>query len=232
MSGLELNKFAAAILVAGLIAMIAGKATNLLYHPVTEPAERGYQVAVLETEGDAGAAEEDKGPVNILMYLHGGDAAAGEALTRKCTTCHTFEKGGAHKVGPNLWNVVNADIAAKDGYAYSEAMTSLEGTWTYQDLSVFLTKPKDYVPGTKMAYIGMKKPEDRADLLAYLRTLSDSPAEIPPAPEPEPVEDPAAASETLEPGDEAEAEEKPEVEIEEGELPDSKEAEKVIPEEE
>lgn len=229
MSGLELNKFAAAILVAGLIAMIAGKATNLLYHPVEQPAERGYQVAVTLSD-EAVGTEEEAAPENILYYLHGGDAAAGEALTRKCTTCHTFEKGGAHKVGPNLWNIVNSDIAAKKGYAYSDALAALQGTWTYQDLSVFLTKPKDYAPGTKMAYIGMKKPEDRADLLAYLRTLSDSPAEIPPAPEPEPVEDPAAASESLEPGDEAEVEEQPEVKIEEGELPGSKEAEKVIPE--
>ncbi len=169
---------AAAVLVAGLIAMIAGKVTGLLYHPVTELEERGYEIEVAEGAGDGGEAQ-DTGPVQIAAFMADGDVAKGESLLKKCTTCHTFEQGGANRVGPNLWGILNRPIASHGGFAYSDALNAIEGNWTYQKLSEFLEKPKDFAPGTKMAFIGLKKPEDRADMIAYLRTLGGASIPLP-----------------------------------------------------
>lgn len=181
MSGFELNKLAAAVLMAGIIAMITGHVTGVLYHPEEEPETRGYQIAGAEEAGDGGVAVEkkDEGPVNILAFMAAADIAKGEALTKKCAACHGFDKGGAHKVGPNLYGILGKDIASAAGYAYSDALAALPGSWGFQEMSEFLTKPKDYAPGTKMAFIGLKKPEDRANMIAYLRSLSGSPLPIP-----------------------------------------------------
>ena len=111
--------------------------------------------------------------------LKAADAAAGEKIATKCKACHDFTKGGPNKIGPNLWDIVDAKQAHLDNFSYSDAVKGLGGQWTYENLDKFLTAPKAYAPGTKMAFPGLKKPEERAALLAYLRTLSDSPKPLP-----------------------------------------------------
>ena len=98
---------------------------------------------------------------------------------KKCRACHTNEKGAGHRVGPDLWNIVNRPKGHAPGFSYSEAMAAKGGEWTYEDLDHFLRKPKDFVPGTKMGFAGLKKAKDRAAVIAYLRTLSDSPVPLP-----------------------------------------------------
>lgn len=233
MSGLEMNKIAAGVLVAGLLAMVAGKVADGLYHPVHDIEKRGYAIEVAEETGAGGEVAEEK-PENILPLLASADVAAGEALTKRCTSCHTFEQGGANKVGPNLYGIVGAKLAHKGDFSYSDAMATHGGNWDYNSLSAFFKKPKDFVPGTKMAFAGLSKEEDRANLIAYLRTLSGSPVALPseaeiaasmPAEEEvvaeEAVEDPAAsaaAGEETDTGasDEAIAEKKADRAIEEG----------------
>lgn len=126
----------------------------------------------------AGKAEplvvEDIGPLLASASLE-----AGEKTFKKCKACHTIDKGGANKVGPNLWNVVGADRAGRDGFKYSDAFTGLDGNWGYEELNAFLTKPKDYAPGTKMAFAGIKKAGDRAAVISFLRAQSDAPAPLP-----------------------------------------------------
>ena len=185
---MELNKMAAAILVAGLIALAVGKVTDILYHPA-EAEVRGYSIAVAETGGAAKKAVA-KGPVDITPFLASADPAAGEAMIRACVTCHSFDEGGPHKSGPNLYNIVGAQKGGKDGFKYSKAMVEKGGVWGFQELSEFLTKPKKYIKGTRMAYAGIKKPEARANLIAYLNTLSASPQPLPKA-EPEAEEEAA-----------------------------------------
>lgn len=182
---LEWNKIFAAFLVAGIIAMLAGFVSHLLVHPHTpEKAVLDIDTSALEAAAAGGASAGPTGPEPVLALIEKADIKRGEQLSKACTACHTFDKGGADRVGPNQWNLVNAPKAHRDGFAYSDAMKALHSKgekWTYADLNHFIWKPQASVPGTKMNYLGLKKAEDRAALIAYLRTLADSPAALPSA---------------------------------------------------
>ena len=94
-------------------------------------------------------------------------------------SCHNYEKGSRDKVGPNLWNIVNRSKASMDGFAYSDALAKSEGIWSYEELAAFVYKPKEYIVGTKMNFAGLKKVEDRANLVFFLRDQSDNPEPLP-----------------------------------------------------
>lgn len=182
MSGLELNKIAAAVLVAGITGIVVAKTAAGLYAPEAEPKTRGYTIEVAENTGAGDAAKKDVGPVDITLHLASASAEKGQSLTKPCATCHSFEQGGPDKVGPNLWGTVGNHRAHKDGYAYSSGMLEHKGEkWDFQSLSEFLEKPAKYVPGTKMAFAGIKKPEDRAAVIVYLNSLGSN-LPIPAAP--------------------------------------------------
>ncbi|MGH1479137.1 MAG: c-type cytochrome [Geminicoccales bacterium] len=185
-SSLETNKILAAVLTAGIFASGAGVVSRIIYHP-TMPEEPAYLIevaAVSEDGGDAGAEPV----VSLASLLPAADLAAGEKGAKKCSACHTFDEGGANKIGPNLWDVLGRDIGSVSGFAYSEALTGIDGDWTFDNLDAFLAKPKDYAPGTKMAYAGMKNAGDRADLILYLRSLAADPMPLPEAEEQESAE--------------------------------------------
>ncbi len=177
--GLEINKIAGAILLAGVIAMVSGLVAEGLYTgTIAEKNEnegkRGYTIAGAETagaEGGAPAAEEK--PVDIAPLMAKADVKAGEAVSKKCTSCHTFDKGGKNGVGPNQWGLVGNHFAHKDDYSYSAAIMAMKDKkWGLQELSDFLTSPNKYIPGTKMSFAGIKNPQDRANLIAYLNTAT------------------------------------------------------------
>jgi len=178
MNSFELNKIAGAVLLAGIIAMAAGQMAQVL---VPEP--HGHGAAVIATPaGGGGPAPEAAPPAAaepVLPLLAEASVEEGQKVARRCTACHTFEKGGANKVGPALYGVVGADKAHLDSYSYSAALASMPGEWTYEDLNQFLWKPSAFVPGTKMSFAGLSKVEDRANIIAYLRTLSDDPVPLP-----------------------------------------------------
>lgn len=179
MSGLRGNMFFAAILIALLLAIVASIISDMLVAPkVLE--KNVFVVEVPETVGRPTSKTPKTDVVEpVSAMLETGDIEKGKSVAKKCIQCHTFDKAGAHKIGPNLWDIVGAEKAKKEGYAYSSAAKKVTGVWSYENLSAFLYKPRQYIPGTKMSFAGLKKVADRANLIAYLRTLSDSPQPLP-----------------------------------------------------
>ena len=181
MGGMEFNKIFAAILVAGIIAMLAGFVADKMVHP-HKLKENAYKIEGVASTG--GGAAVEKMPEPILAMLAAADVERGQKVAKACAACHNFDKGGANGVGPGLWNVVGAKKQAHAGYTYSGTLNTNGGdVWEYENLNKFLWNPKKYAPGTKMNYVGIKKPEDRAAVVAWLRTLADSPKALPSAAE-------------------------------------------------
>jgi cytochrome c len=176
---LFVNKVAAAVIGALLIAMTAGFIVHFVYHPKMLDkhvyAIDGGKVAASATT----AAPEKAGPDPIAPLLAAANVDAGKKVAGKCAACHTFDKGGKRRIGPNLWNIVGAKQRHDEGFKYSNAFGKLTGQWTYEDLNKFLYKPRDYANGTKMSFPGLKKAEDRANLIAYLRGQADTPQPLP-----------------------------------------------------
>jgi len=181
MDNLNFNKIAAGVLCGGLLLM-AGIKAGEIFLPHQELEENAYPFEVAEAENDglnSAQAVEEVGPEPILAMLANADIAAGQALSKKCTACHVFDEGGPNKVGPNLYNIVNRNVASVADFKYSGALTDHGGAWSYEELNGFLYKPKAWVSGTKMNYAGLKKAEDRANIIAWMRTLSDNPTPLP-----------------------------------------------------
>lgn len=179
MDSFEFNKIAGALLGSLLLVLVLGQVGHVLVggHAPEKPA---YAVAVPEAAAPAEAAAAEAAPEPISPLLVKASAANGEAIAKKCAACHDFSKGGPNKVGPNLYGIVGNKVAhLGDGFAYSEAVKTHGGTWDYESLASFLTKPAAYIKGTKMAFAGLSKASERADVIAYLRTLSDSPVPLP-----------------------------------------------------
>lgn len=177
MGGMEFNKVFAAILVAGIVAMLSGFVAEKLTKP-HKLKEDAFPVEALE--GSAGGAVKEKLAEPILAMLAEADIARGQKISKACAACHSFDQGGANGVGPNMWNVIGAKKQSKSGFTYSGALNANgEEYWTYEALNKFLWKPKKYAPGTKMSYIGLKKPEDRAAIIAWMRTLAPSQKALP-----------------------------------------------------
>lgn len=179
MNGLELNKIAAAILVGGIVALGAGILADALYAP-EKPKARGYSVEVPEEGGATAAAPAAPVEVELGLLLASASIDQGKDIFKKCASCHTIEKGGANKVGPNLYGIVGNKHAHLADFSYSEAMKALhDKNWDAEELYHFLHNPKGYIKGTKMAFAGIKKPEDLAALIAYLNSNSDAPKALP-----------------------------------------------------
>ena len=172
------NTMAGCVLASALFAMVLGKVSNALVHPhkLEKPA-----IAVSDEApqtATASAPAQDLPP--IAPKLAGANVEAGKAIFQKqCFTCHTVDKGGPNKVGPNLWGVIMRAKASHAGFSYSSALQGKGGDWSYEDVDHMIFKPTAYVKGTKMAFAGLPKEQERADVIAFLRTMADSPKPLP-----------------------------------------------------
>ncbi|HYE28917.1 MAG TPA: cytochrome c family protein [Allosphingosinicella sp.] len=170
------NTIAGWVLGAGIVALGASLVTSEMFHH-ERPEKMGYPIEGVSDKvvEEGGAAEPP-----IANLLASADAAKGEQVFKKCTACHTINKGGANGTGPNLWGVLGGAIGKHAaGFAYSPALAGKGGNWDWESMSQWVKSPRDFAPGTKMTFAGLSKPEDRADLLAYMNAQSDSPLPLP-----------------------------------------------------
>ena len=180
MDSFEINKIMAAVLMTALIVIGINKLGDSILK-VEKPKKSAYKIEGVELASSTEALTEVKEIVqlNIKEILALGDATHGEKVFKKCSACHIVAKGGKNLIGPALYGVVGRPVASIEGYAYSKALKAHGKNWSFEELNGFLLKPRSYIKGTKMAYAGLRKDKDRASVILYLNTQSDSPLQKP-----------------------------------------------------
>jgi len=178
MDSFELNKILGAVLATCLVLLTLNITANAIFAP-HKPAKPGYDIAVQEATpaGKPGAPAEPEVPLGKLFAA--ADTGRGEASAKKCVACHTFGKGEPNRVGPNLYGIVGRAKASVAGFNYSAAMKAKGGNWTIEELNAFVQNPKTSVPGTNMTFAGIPRATERADLITYMNSKSDSPVQLP-----------------------------------------------------
>ena len=176
MDSFEINKIVGAVLATGLCLVALNITAEAIFTP-RHPAKPGFEIDLKPQASAPGAKAAPEEPIEKLL----ADATVerGQSAAKPCATCHTFQKGGPNGQGPNLYGIVGRAKAAEPGFNYSDAMKAKRGEWTVDDLNKFLTNPKEFVPGTKMNFPGLTRASQRADAIAYLNSLADSPKPLP-----------------------------------------------------
>lgn len=178
MDSFQWNRLAGWVLAAAIAVLGISIVTGMIYQ--SPPVEtKGYKIEGVEEVAATGAVEAEK---PIAAFLASADPAKGEAQFKKCAACHNVQKGGPNQIGPGLWGVMGAPVGKHPGYAYSDAVAGHGGNWGWDEMSAWLASPKKHIPGNKMSFAGIGKPEDRANLMAWLNQQSDKPLPLPAAP--------------------------------------------------
>jgi cytochrome c len=182
MDSFELNKIIGAVLASCILLLVTSFTASAIF-AAKPPEKPGFAIAAKEAAGGAkegAAAAAPSEPIEKLLQTASVDK--GQAAAKVCTTCHTFEKDGPNRVGPNLYGIVGDKKGeGRGGFNFSAGMKAKGGTWTYDDLNQFLTNPKAFVPGTAMGFAGIQKDSQRADVIDYLHTLAEKPEPLPTA---------------------------------------------------
>jgi cytochrome c len=171
------NTIAGWVLFAGIVALGSSIVAGEVFRS-ERPEKMGYPIEGVAQEGEGAAAAEQP----IEVYLAKADPAKGQQVFNKCAACHNADKGGANQLGPNLWDIIGEPIGQGKGFAFSPALSQKGGTWSWDNLSQWLSSPKAFAPGTKMTFAGLSNPQDRADVMAFLNSHSDAPKPLPSAP--------------------------------------------------
>ena len=181
MKNLELNKLLGALLFVAFVILFSSNAVNIIYESKTGSLAHvsddgdGSDIA---TNGDIQPSAKAPIVFDIPALMKVADAVAGEKIAAKCTSCHSFNKGGANKIGPNLYGIIGNKIAHAEGFTYSSAVKNHGGIWDYDSLFHWIHNPKEFIPGNRMAYGGVKNETEIANLVAYLQKMHDSPPSV------------------------------------------------------
>lgn len=173
----QFNTIAGWVLAGGIVALGSSIVASEIFH-AERPETMGYVVEGVEADAGGGGEAE----LTIAAAFPQVTAAQGEAVFARCASCHTINQGGADGIGPNLYGVVGAAHGHRAGYAYSDAISSIAGPWTFDALNEWLRRPSAYAPGTKMSFAGLSDPLDRAALILYMNAQGSN-LPLPTAPE-------------------------------------------------
>ena len=171
-----MNKIIASIILAVILVLGINKITDIIFY-VEKPEKSAYQVASVSTTTttETTSASSSSGSGEIMALLASASIADGEKVFKKCAACHSIAKGGGNKIGPALWGVLGRQAGLVSDYKYSKAMTSHGKAWSFEEMNGFLIKPKDWVKGTKMSFMGLKKETERAAVILYMNNNTDNP---------------------------------------------------------
>ena len=171
-----MNKVIASIILAVILVLGINKITDIIFY-VEKPEKSAYQVAststTTTTETNSASSSSESG--DIMALLASASVADGEKAFKKCAACHTISKGGSNKIGPALWGVLGRQAGSISDYKYSKAMTAYGKSWSFEEMNGFLTKPKEWIKGTKMSFAGLKKETERAAVILYMNNNTDNP---------------------------------------------------------
>jgi len=172
-----MNKIIVSILFAIILVFGINKITDSIFY-VEKPEKSAYQVTNMTTVASTTAAETSSDSGNIMMLFASTSAADGAKIFKKCAACHSIAEGGANKIGPALWGVLGRAAGSVPDYKYSKAMAAYGKNWSFEEMNVFLIKPKDWIKGTKMSFAGLKSEKERAAVILYLNTSTNNPLPI------------------------------------------------------
>ena len=183
---IELNKIISSVLIVGIIFMLASYLTDAIYKPnapkhiaLAKKKDKENVNLGTETNAETAVAEKVEEVVVISQIMAIADLEKGKSVFKKCISCHTPQKDGPNKVGPNLYNILGRKLASHEGFSYSKALIAHGGDWSYENLFHYLKSPKKFIPGNKMSFVGISNNQEIADLIMYLRSLSDNPKALP-----------------------------------------------------
>ena len=171
-----MNKIIASIILAIILVLGINKITDIIFY-VEKPKKSAYQVANLTTVTSTTSAEaisENLESENIITLFASTSAADGAKVFKKCAACHSITQGGGNKIGPALWGILGRQAGSISDYKYSKAMAAYGKAWSFEEMNGFLTKPKDWIKGTKMSFVGLKNPKDRAAVILYMNENTDN----------------------------------------------------------
>ena len=177
MNGFELNKIIAAILATVVVVFGINKVTDIIFIP-DKPQQSAYKVEKIEP-ALASASNTGQATVGISELLAMGTIEHGEKVFKRCSACHMIATGGKNMIGPNLWSIIGKKTGAESGYKYSKALAAYGKEWSFEEMNGFLIKPSAHIKGTKMAFAGLKKEKDRASVILFMNSKSDSPLPTP-----------------------------------------------------